>query len=550
MENDTRNSRIKEMNDEIRRMYQEGTSTDYDTEDSPLSSPESDHSINKPRSERVATGMRTASRSRVTSVDVTDIPVSSSRPRTSTAQSPRQSSRQGSASGTAARPRTSGSSSTRQHTSTGASTRPRPAASRSAASGSDVAAASTKSYAEVLEAKQRSSGNTGTKKRPATQAKNSSKKKKNSKNKKKGIGGFGKFLIIYSIILLIAVIVTSLILNSFLKKFEENQPANVAADVVKQFETPEKLRSFLDENSSITNQSTAILNFEDAFINSVQGKKIAFIEDPSRSTSELTSYRLTADNMPVATIDLKKGEKGAFGLSPWVLSSIDTSKAFTDVKTYSILVPEGSKVVVNGTELGESMISGTGVPEVLQTSSQFIASPPTYSTYNVKVVGDAIDVSGTDATGANLVFSQTENSFVAGGQASAEFIDDVKDRVEAGLRSYALWFIYNSFDLEDYIVDGCELSAFLFGGEFDGEQYDPINPWLYNFEYIDDFEFSKFEAKNYTKYSDDCFTVDISYKLDITFTDPSYSDENQKLDATWVWVKQGDRWYISSSKTY
>jgi len=254
--------------------------------------------------------------------------------------------------------------------------------------------------------------------------------------------------------------------------------------------------------------------------------------------------------MPVATIDLKKGEKGAFGLSPWVLSSIDTSKAFTDVKTYSILVPEGSKVVVNGTELGESMISGTGVPEVLQTSSQFIASPPTYSTYNVKVVGDAIDVSGTDATGANLVFSQTENSFVAGGQASAEFIDDVKDRVEAGLRSYALWFIYNSFDLEDYIVDGCELSAFLFGGEFDGEQYDPINPWLYNFEYIDDFEFSKFEAKNYTKYSDDCFTVDISYKLDITFTDPSYSDENQKLDATWVWVKQGDRWYISSSKTY
>ncbi len=548
------------MNDEIRRMYQEGTSTEYDAEDGLLSSVDDNPSLNKPRSERVATGMRSASRARVTSVDVTDIPVSSSRPRTSSGQSPRQSS----ASGTAPRQRPSTGAPVRQRPSSGAPARQRPSDqqrpssgrssghTRSSAEGSEVVASSSKSYSEVLEAKHRSSGSSSApKKRPASQQKKSSgKKAKSKKNRKKGIGGFGKFLIIYSAILLIGVIVTSLVLNSFLKKFEENQPANVAADVVKQFETPEKLRAFLDENSSIVNQSTAILNYEDAFINSVQGKKISFIEDPSRSTSELTSYRLTADNMPVATIDLKKGEKGTFGLSPWVLSSIDTSKAFTDVKTYSILVPEASKVIVNGTELGESMISGTGVPEVLRTSSQFIASPPTYSTYNVKVVGDAIDVSGTDATGANLVFSQTENSFVAGGQASQEFIDSVKDRVEAGLRSYALWFIYNSFDLEDYIVDGCELAAFLFGGEFDGETYDPINPWLYNFEYIDDFEFSKFEAKNYTKYSDDCFTVDISYKLDITFTDPSYSDDNQKLDATWVWVKQGDTWYISSSKTY
>lgn len=581
MENDNRNTRIKEMTDAINKMYQEGTSTQYDHDDGPLSSLDINPSLNRPRSERVATGMRSASASsrRVTSVNEADINVptrtrsaespvrtrtsasgsSASRTRTgagagtsSQTDSPVRRSSQGTArSSSQTRPssRTSSArtSATRAAgTRTTATSRTSSAASDSSQGSSEAAVSSTRRYSDVLEANQR-------RKNTASGAKKSSapaKSKKSSDSKKKGISGFGKFLIIYSALLLIAIIVTTLILNSFLKTYEKNQPANVAAEVVKQFDSSDKLRSFLDSNADIVNQSTAILNYQDAFISAVEGKKIAYIEDPSRSTSEITCYRLTADSMPIASITLTKGEKGSFGLSSWVLSSIDTSNAFTDVKTYSILVPEGSSVIVNGTELGASMISGTGVPEVLQTSSRFISDPPTYSTYNVKVVGDVIDVSGTDPSGANLVFSRTENSFVAGGQASEEFIESVRDRVESGLREYALWFIYNAFNLDEYIVDGCELSAYLFGGEFDGESYDPINPWLYNFEEIEDFEFSTKEAKNYTKYSDDCFTVDISYKLDITFTDPSYSDNNQKLDATWVWVKQGDEWYLSASKAW
>lgn len=400
-----------------------------------------------------------------------------------------------------------------------------------------------RAYSDVLEEKKRSQRSSS-----GSSAKGSASRPSN--DKKKGFSGFKKFLIIYSALLVVVIIVVAIVLNSFLKNYEKNQPTNVASYVVEQFETPKKLKSFLDDNASITNQNTAILNYEEAFINAVNGKKISYIEDPSNTTSEVTTYRITADSIPVASISLGKGDKGAFGLSSWVLTSIDTTSAFNDVKTYSILVPEGSKVIVNDTELSESMISGTGIPEVLETSREFISDPPTYSTYNVKVVSDSINVSGTDAQGAALVFTQTENSFVAGGQASEEFVDSVKDRVEDGLREYALYFIYEAFDLESYIVDGCELYAFIFGGEFGGESYDPINPWLYNFEYIDDYSFSTFEAKDYVKYSDDCFTVDINYKLDITFTDESYSDENQKLDATWVWVRQGDQWYISASKTH
>ena len=56
------------------------------------------------------------------------------------------------------------------------------------------------------------------------------------------------------------------------------------------------------------------------------------------------------------------------------------------------------------------------------------------------------------------------------------------------------------------------------------------------FEDILSYDFVERSATNYIKYSDDCFTVDIKYALNMVFTDPTYSDDNQKMDATWVFV--------------
>ena len=617
MENETRNSRIKEMTDAVNedssldRLFAD---VDLDADTSSYGSAAgtasdgsagqlSDSMVNQPRSSRVAQSMRSGS-SRVKAVDMSSFDSSSSGTSRSSASAgsarstavrSSAASRTGSASrmtgttrtgaasrttgtsrtGTSARTSGTGRSSvsssgasrsmSRSSSSAGSSSSSRGTSSvrtgtarTSTSGGRTVAGTSLRStqsrqlpanreqsmpaersrkYTDVLEA-QRSKKTT------------SSNGKKNSKKKKGGMSGFAKFLIVYAAILVVAIIVVSIVLTSFLTNYEKNQPTNVAAAVVSDFSDSDSLRSFLETNSDKVNQSTPILNYEEAFVSALADKKISFVEDGANTTSEVTVYKITADNIPVASITLVKGDKGAFGLSSWVLSSVDTSAAFSDVKTYSILVPEGSTVNVNGVQLADSMIVGTGIPEVLETSAQFIAAPPTYTTYNVKVVGDAIEVSGTDSTGAALVLTQTENSFVAGGAATQEFIDSVSDRVEAGLESYALYFIYQSFDLSDYIIEGCEMYATIFGGTFNGETYDKIDPWLYNFEAIEDYEFSEFEVKNYVKYSDDCFTCDVKYKLDMTFTDPSYSDDNQKLDATWVWVKSGDQWYLSSSKTH
>ena len=606
MENETRNTRISSddmsASSRVSQLFDEDIDIDLNTTDSSAASVQGasagagdiqstgtgvENAAYQPRSARVAPGMRSGS-SRVRSVDMDSFEAAPRRSSTGTGSSARSSgarsaassrtnsgsrsassSRTSSGSRTAASSRTSSGSRSTSSSRTSAGVR---SSQTSRTSSAERTSASTRSSAERRASIGASSGS-ASKQVPAQrrqsapaerktkytdvaasrerQGSGSRKPASKGKNtKKKGMSGFKKFLIVYSALLLVAIIVVSIVLNSFLVTYEKNQPTNVAAEVVAQFETSDKLRSFLEDYSGIVNQKTAVLNGEEAFISAVEGKKISYIEDTSNTTSEQTVYKLTADNIPVASITLVKGEKGAFGMSKWLLSDIDTSPAFSDAKTYSILVPEGSTVTINGTTLTENQISGTGIPEVLETSKDYIAAPPTYTTYNVKVVNDSIDVSGTDADGNNLVFSQSEDSFVAGGEASQEFIDSVKDRVEDCLKEYALYWIYQAFNLSDYVLDGCEMHAVIFGGTFDGETYDKIDPWLYNFEIIEDYSFSEFEATNYVKYSDDCFTVDVKYKLDMVFTDPTASDENQKIDATWVWVKNDGQWYLTSSKLH
>jgi len=365
-----------------------------------------------------------------------------------------------------------------------------------------------------------------------------------SKGKSKGMSGFAKFLIVYGAIFVVAIIVIAIVLTAYLSKYEKGQPSHVAESVVEEFSSTQKLKSFLEKNSSIVRSNASVLDFEDSYYKLVEGKKISYVTDSSKTTSELSAYKITADNALVAEIELKQ-DKNA-----WKLSSIDTSAAFSDIKGYSVLVPEGSTVTVNGIQLGEDSITGKGIPEVLEYSSQFITSKPEFTTYNVKLASGGVPtVTGTDAQGQSLVFTQNETSFVAGGGAAQSFIDDVKEHVETGVREYALYFEYLAFDLESYILDECEQHEFIFGSE----NFDPINPWLYNWDYINTHEFREFSVNNYTVYSSDCFTVDVKYDLLITFNHEStmgfgykdLPDDNPVMDGTWVWVLKDGQWYIS-----
>lgn len=120
---------------------------------------------------------------------------------------------------------------------------------------------------------------------------------------------------------------------------------------------------------------------EDTFYPLIAGKELSFVSDSQNSSLNRYSYLITADQLTVAALTLDKT-----GSDSWTLSGADLSFAYPDAQEYTILVPEGSEVSLNGTVLDPGKSVGPGVPDVLAYSAQLLESRPEYITYMVKSI--------------------------------------------------------------------------------------------------------------------------------------------------------------------
>ena len=404
---------------------------------------------------------------------------------------------------------------------------PRQVASRQAAAGSAGARQSVRTA--VGDGQKGSSQRGGNVRSSASSAKRGEKKK----------GGFKKFLLIYAAVLAVILIAGLLIFNSFIKKYEDNQPSNMVAGIVKQLNS--NASSFLKSNSD---QIKCLENVDTIIEESaaqMQGKQISFIEN-SDYRADAPSYNITADGTIVAKITLAKDAKGAFGLHGWKLSGLDVASYVQNTLSYNILVPEGATVTINGTELTDAYkVKDAAVPENLQTAAKYV-SVPTFETYKVSGFANQPEVKAKAADGSDLGVSITSDTIVCQATTTNEFIESVDGLVNNAISAWGRHFINMGGNLRAYILEDCDYYGYIFGSE----TMDPIYTAFYEFESIADYEFTEKKASNYIRYSNDCFTVDVKYQMRVDFTTDRMSDTNQKLDATWVFITKngGQDWYI------
>lgn len=351
--------------------------------------------------------------------------------------------------------------------------------------------------------------------------------------------GFKKFILIYSAILALILIVGLLVFNSFIKKYEDNQPSNMVAGIVKQLNSNPAsfLKSHSDQIKCLENVDTII----DESVAQMEGKQISFIEN-SDYRAESPSYNITADGQIIAKVTLGKDSKGAFGLHSWKLTALDVASYVPNTLSYNILVPEGATISINGTELTDAYkVKDAAVPETLQTASKYV-SVPTFETYKVSGFANQPQVTAKAADGSDLGVSITSDTIVCQATTSQEFIDSVDGLVNNAISAWGRHFINMGGNLRAYILEDCDYYGYIFGSD----TMDPIYTAFYEFESIADYDFTEKSASNYIRYSSDCFTVDVKYQMRVDFTTDRMSDTNQKLDATWVFITQngGQDWYI------
>jgi len=336
---------------------------------------------------------------------------------------------------------------------------------------------------------------------------------------------FKKLLFLYIAVLVLILIIGSIAFALYCSSYEKSQPAHFAESIVKSYSSQQGIIDFITANSDKTNLMGNTDEAAALYATNIAGKAISYKENNDFRPNS-PSYDITADGSTVAKVTLSKSGSG------WAVSGLDISGYLPDTMTITVDAPTGSTVTVNGTTLDASYITSTRVPEIFDNVVRFIESPPQYDTYTLSGLISEPQITVTGASGKSLDITKTDNSYVASEPADSQFIASVEDRVYESIDNYATYFIHMSFSLANYIVYGSELYSYIFGSD----TIDPIDTNLYNWEYIDSYEFAERSASNYIKYTDDCFTVDVKYALDMYFTDPTFTDNNQKMDATWIFV--------------
>ena len=352
--------------------------------------------------------------------------------------------------------------------------------------------------------------------------------------------GFKKFLLIYAAILLVILVVGMIIFGSFLGKLEKSQPARIAETVAENL-TASKASSYLKDNSEYINCFGEPDDLIAQFVSGVEGvETLSYIENKDYR-ADAPSYNITADGTTVAKLTLAQDGKGSFGLSKWKIASLDIAD-YMDTASYEFLAPVGTTITINGVELDDKYLTGEeSIPQTLETAGKYVTIP-SYITYKVAGIAGTPEIKATDPNGTNLTVTAAGTKYVIGSATDQAFIDSVSGLVDRALEAWGKHFINMGGNLSAYMLEGSDWYSYIFGGP----DMDPIYTAFYEYESIADYSFTEKKIDNYIRYTNDCFTVDVSYKMQVDFNTDRMSDNNQKLDATWVFITQngGQDWYL------
>lgn len=353
---------------------------------------------------------------------------------------------------------------------------------------------------------------------------------------------FRLFYIIYCSVLLFIFIAGTLVFTFYLNAYEQSQPYVAAENISEIYNRGSiSVSEFLTENADILDSldgdtASVIEAYASQFNNSED--EFTYAENAA-STDGAPVFDILYGEDTVARITLASSEGNFIGISDWSIASLEIANYITDSLSYEILVPTGGSLTVNGTLLDASYMKAQNTsPSLLADSAAYISAAPTYDIYYITGLVNEPSFYAEDATGRSLNITRSNAVVYCGDYASGEFISEVSERVTSATESWATFFIGKSEGLTNFILAGSKC----YSDVFESGTYS----FVADYANITDYTFSETRASNYIRYSDDCFSVDISYVLNLSYSEDSPRDSSStSLNATWLFVYSGGAWYIS-----
>lgn len=376
-----------------------------------------------------------------------------------------------------------------------------------------------------------------------TKYKNINKYKKIKRNYYKRQSNFKKGLLISWLVFVGVMLATLVVLWFFLNSYEKNSPEYVLRRVVKQIEDKDYNSINLTDEEGTSINSGAILAdkqyISEYFKNCEKQNGFGFAKLSSQSNEQNSFYVVKSGDDKLLKVALihPESKKDIFGFFPWKEEqSILTTKNL-EVQKFKIQVPENSTVYINLVEVNKDFATSKGeVVDVLKRIADrgLISNPLKIDSYEVKGIFSQPNITVKDPNENMLTCEKKKDVYMALPMTSEEFINAVKPRVLETIEPYALYFTGDSSRgaLSNIMLTDSPAYESAIGTDVS---------WMASHSRVD---INDKEAKNFVKYSDECFSCDVTFSQAIY----QWNDEPTKTwntNMTWVFVKRGEQYYIA-----
>lgn len=353
-------------------------------------------------------------------------------------------------------------------------------------------------------------------------------------SKKNKSSVFIKIYLGVTLAVLIVIAIVWCVLWNFLKAYEASQPQYKIDSIVNELNDGK-----VDEYIRYIQYQTGELEDDAVYKKYINDKLCSGNMEYTRKSCEYSKdtpvYQLKVSGNNAGVVYLKKSDKRAgFNTPIWEIDRIDN--VIEQTKDYTVTVPKGSQVMVNGVSLEQSyVIDDNAECKNLGNVTKYITAPK-MTVYKLTglVSQPDIKVTGPVYNSELEPESDEDGQIVYGFESTDSLKAEQEERIIAITKTYGN-YVTNDVGysaLSPYILPGSYATSYL-------KNIAKTNIWTASHSAND---FDGLTVYNYQIYTDTCFSCEVKFNLVIH----TYSqDFTYPTHIKYVFIKSGNTWYVA-----
>lgn len=346
--------------------------------------------------------------------------------------------------------------------------------------------------------------------------------------------GFKGFLLVYSLIWIVLIGAGLFYVWNLLIDYEAGIPDVNMEKHLAEFDVSH-IGELYDKFPLELNEYEDKEAVKDWFCQAVSDKEISYRKLTGKYTNSTPVYEVLAGENVIAAVLFTETGRNDHGFPVWEMSHVSFEGYGPEFFDVTVKVPRSSQVLVNGKPIDEKYLTAQENVELAENIADFVENVPGYHIYTL---GHLANMPEITVTGDNICeVSGDEYTVFYDFGTDEELKKQVSGRITAMTREFGAYIInkgslnalqsYMVGKAKEYVSNIPAVWAYLVGEEY-----------YYSFE--------NENIENFVRYSDDCFSCEATYTLNVSYRGTRSISYDTGLICTYI--KKDGAWYLADFK--